>query len=85
MALSLYAVSKIEKICLYDANIRVNCVNVEGKVMELCLDYGTNDVEFTFSKKVKKIEQNGKVLEFTMDGKKTVLAKAEKGILKVSF
>jgi len=81
----LFAVSTKDKVCLYDANIRVNSVKVEGKVMELCLDYGTNDVEFTFSKNVKKIEQNGKEIAFTKDGKKIVLANAEKGTLKVSF
>ena len=81
----LFAVSKKESLCLYDANIRVNSIKVEGKTMELELDYATSDVDFTFSKKIKKIEQSGKVLEFTRDGKKTVLAKAEKGILKVTF
>jgi hypothetical protein len=81
----LFAVSTKDKVCLYDANIRVNSVKVEGKVMEICLDYGTNDVEFTFSKNVKKIEQNGKEIAFTKDGAKTVLGNAEKGILKVSF
>ena len=79
----LLAVTKVGGLKLYDANVRVNTVNVQDNVMNIEVDYAYKAAELTFSAEPKSIICDGKELPFTVENGITKLAIPGKKTLTV--
>lgn len=64
----LLAISRPEEVQVYDANLRINAIEVRRDRLVLEADYALTAVELTLSHLPKAIRQNGTELPFTLNG-----------------
>lgn len=81
----LIAVSKVEDVQLYDANVRVNSVRVQENELAVEVDYAYKQAEFLFHAAPKTVTFAGAEIAFKVEDGVTKLAVPEKGILKFTF
>ena len=81
----LLAVSRPEEVQVYDANIRINAIEVRQDRLVLEADYALTDVEITLSHLPKSIYQNGAELMFGVSGSTVSFDLPEAGTFELVF
>lgn len=81
----LLAVSKMDGIQLFDANLRLNSVSVTDKRMVLEADYALTEVELMFSKVPRAIRQNGTDLPFKSKNTTVIFDLPSAGMFEILF
>lgn len=81
----LFAVSKINSISLFDANIRINNVHAEENALILETDYAKNGAELFLNRCAVSVEFNGEAIPFEACENKILVDIPKSGALKILF
>ncbi len=83
-ASQLLTLTKVQKVAIYDSNVKLSNVKVEKNAIIFDLEYG-DDVCFIVGAKPKKVSYNGTVIDFTYNGNKLCFKAIDKGLVNIVF
>lgn len=83
-ASQLLNLSKVNKVAIYDSNVKLSNVKVHKNSITANLEYG-DSVEMIVSKKPKKVIHNGELTDFTYENDKLLFNAKSQGELKIVF
>ena len=82
---ALFAVNYEHGIQLYDANIRINSLQIQERMMSLETDYKKNEAELMLSVRPKSIKLNGQEISFVIQNQTAIFDVEGAGRLTITF
>ncbi len=80
----LLTLSKVQKVAIYDSNVKLTEVKVNKKTISANLEYG-DDVCLVLAKEPKKVYFNGVGVQYKFNNNKLLFTTSDKGLLKIEF
>ena len=80
----LLTLAKVQKVAIYDCNVKISNVKVIENTISLSVDYGDN-AELVVGAKPNKVLYNDNAIDFTFSGNKLLFNIKDKGEIKIIF